>query len=121
MDGLFLLRLYADHASAVSFATTPSSNALRFVMEYREPPDLVVERHAIGNGLGTHNIQITAPFSGTDGETSRFLLLSIPGTERPAQTAPLFTMAYALRELRGLVVCTPDIGPDLGPGRWLDR
>ncbi|HYR06128.1 MAG TPA: S8 family serine peptidase, partial [Longimicrobium sp.] len=94
--------------SAVPSALPPDE--LRFVLEYREPPDLDAERRAIAAALGSEAFVLLPLFEGDAPDLGRFVVLRFPGVERTLSQETLFQVAYALADLRGLASAEPDLG-----------
>jgi hypothetical protein len=109
MTGLDILKALLGNAeSAVPSALPPDE--LRFILEYREQPNLDAERRAIAEALGSEAFVLLPLFEGDAPELRRFVVLRFPGVERTLSRETLFQVAYALADLRGLASAEPDLG-----------
>ncbi|WP_454019557.1 S8 family serine peptidase [Azospirillum sp. Marseille-Q6669] len=86
---------------------------MRFVLEYRSPPDIDGERAAIKALLGSEEFALGPLFQDADADLSRFLVLTLSGADRPPLAAPLFSMGHALERERALLSCEPDLGAEV--------
>ncbi|AHC82326.1 S8 family serine peptidase [Pseudomonas putida] len=107
MDYLAILRKLVNQAQTVA-ATTDGfpPDELRFVLEYKKPPDIAIERGRIAALLGSTNLSLQP----LDTLLKSFLVLHCLGVERTLPSRELFSMGYALTNALDLLSAEPDLG-----------
>lgn len=83
---------------------------LRFVIEFKDAPDLTAQRARIATLLGSENFALESLFQAQESPLDRFVVLRIVGVQRVFPQDILFEMAYGLASELDAVSVEPDVG-----------